>query len=235
MDSPGTAMLLHGSGSTGEFAERALGPALRAEGWEVRALEDRSGDVETLERAIGRAAAHGDGPLLLAGISLGAHAAVRWAAHGPEPTRLVGLLLGLPAWTGAPADVAALSALAADDVERDGMDQVLARLRDQGWVGAELARAWPGYGQERLVRALRATAAAPGPTPEQLAAVPVPVGLVAVADDPFHPVRVAQEWQRLLPRAALEVLPASAPAADRSVIGGRGMRALRQACASGSR
>ncbi|HEU4674560.1 MAG TPA: hypothetical protein VFS29_01115 [Motilibacteraceae bacterium] len=234
MDSPGTALLLHGSGSTGEFAERALGAALRAEGWQVRALEDRTGDVAAVERAIGRAAAHGDGPLLLAGISLGAHAAVRWAADGLQ-ARLVGLLLALPAWTGAPADVAALSALAADDVERDGLDQVLARLRHQGWVGAELARAWPRYGQQRLVRALRATAVAPGPTPAQLAAVPVPVGLVAVAGDPFHPVQVAEQWQRLLPRAALEVLPADAPAADRSVIGRQGLRALRQVCATGSR
>jgi pimeloyl-ACP methyl ester carboxylesterase len=233
VDSPGTALLLHGSGSTGEFAERALGPALRAEGWAVRALEDRSGDVDAVGRAVGRAAAGAHGPLLLAGISLGAHAAVRWAAHGGAPDRLVGLLLALPAWSGAPADVASLSALAADDLERDGLDQVLARLRDQGWVGAELARAWPRYGQEQLVRSLRATAVSAGPTPEDLAAVRVPVGLVAVADDPFHPVRVAREWQQLLPRAALEVLPAAAPAADRSVIGGRGLRALRRA--SGSR
>lgn len=232
-DSPGTALLLHGSGSTGDFARRALGPALRAQGWAVHALEDRSGDVDAVERAVGRSAAAGEGPLLLAGISLGAHAAVRWAARTPASPRLIGLLLALPAWTGPPAQVAALSALAADDVERDGLDPVLARLRGRGWVGTELGRAWPDYGQEGLVAALRATATAPGPTRAQLAAVPVPAGLVAVADDPFHPVQVAREWQRLLPRAALEVLHPTAPDTDRSVLGRAALRALSRAGGSG--
>lgn len=227
----GTAVLLHGSGSTGDFADRALGPALRAAGWAVRALEDRTGDVAACVEQLERAAAAEAGPLLVAGISLGAHAAVRWAA-GVRAERLEGLLLAMPAWTGAASAVAGLSALAAADVERDGLETVLARLGHQGWVGEELARAWPAYGQERLVRALRATAVSPGPAPAELGSVPVPVGLVAVADDPFHPVQVAREWRRLVPRGALEVLAAEAPARDRAVLGRAGLRALGRAGAA---
>ena len=59
---------------------------------------------------------------LIAGISLGAHAAVRWAASNRRKARrLDGLWLVLPAWTGEADAVAALSSTAADEVAAEGL------------------------------------------------------------------------------------------------------------------
>ena len=43
--SPPVALVLHGSGSTAEFALRALGPGLRTAGYAPVALDLRTGDV----------------------------------------------------------------------------------------------------------------------------------------------------------------------------------------------
>jgi hypothetical protein len=104
------------------------------------------------------------------------------------------------------------------------------KRQDQGWVGAELAAAWPDYGQAGLVRALRATAVSAGPDDAALAAITAPVGLVGLCDDPFHPVAVARRWSGLIPRSALEELSGDAPGADRGVLGRAAVRAWRRAC-----
>ena len=92
-----------------------------------------------------------------------------------------------------------------------------------GWVAAELAAAWPAYG-DGLAASLRAAAAAPGPTRAELAALPVPAGLVAFPDDPLHPAAVAHDWAAAIPRAA--VREPSTPATDRSILGATALAAL---------
>lgn len=211
---PSIAVLAHGSGSSSDFVRRAFSPALAACGIDLIAVEERSGDVHRVAATLA-AAADAHAADLVGGVSLGAHAAVLVAAARP---RLAGVLLALPAWSGPPGEVARLSAAAADDVAREGLAAAVARVRGQGWVGAELAAAWPDYGDD-LVETLRATATSPGPTVRQLRGVRAAVGLVALDSDPFHPADVARAWARLLPTAVLEVLPHDAPAADRAVLG----------------
>ncbi|MDN5747653.1 MAG: alpha/beta hydrolase, partial [Pseudonocardia sp.] len=115
-------MVLPGSGSDEVFVRAAFGGPLRAVGVRLVAPEPRRdaevvrGHLAALDAALERA----DRPLLVGGVSLGAHLAARWAAH-VDPRRLAGLLLALPAWTGAPApdEPAALAArLTADRVRR---------------------------------------------------------------------------------------------------------------------
>ena len=223
-------MVLPGAGSSADFVRRAfLGP-LRAAGYGLVAPEPVPGPdlVRASFRALDAAVAeHGRRLRLVGGVSLGAHTAARWAAAcGPG---LDGVLLALPAWTGPPGPVAVATAASADLVERLGTAGALAAAGTAvGWVAAELAAAWPAYG-DGLAASLRAAAAAPGPTPAELAALPVAAGLAAFADDPLHPVAVAREWAAAIPRSALSELPLSAPAADRALLGTATLAALAQA------
>lgn len=221
-----SAVIAHGSGSSTDFVRRALGQALDEAGFELVALDERSGDVSVVLAGL-RTAVKSTSAALVGGVSLGAHAAALLAA---ERADLAGVLLLLPAWTGPPDAVARLSDLAAHEIEQQGLAAAVARVAGQGWVGVELAAAWPGYGQAALVQALRATARSPGPDTATLAAVHTPVGLVGLRDDPFHPLDVARRWAGLIPRSALEEVDADAPGADRGVLGRAAVRAWRQAC-----
>jgi pimeloyl-ACP methyl ester carboxylesterase len=40
-----------------------------------------------------------------------------------------------------------------------------------------------------------------------LSAITVPATVVATPDDPLHPVSIAQNWTRNLPKARLELIP----------------------------
>ncbi len=220
------AVIAHGSGSSTDFVRRAFGQALDDAGFELVALDERSGDVSAVLAAL-RTAVESTSAALVGGVSLGAHAAALLAAEWAD---LAGVLLVLPAWTGSPTAVARLSALAAHEVEQQGLAAALARVADQGWVGAELAAAWPAYSEAGLAQVLRATALSPGPDTATLAAVHAPVGLVGLRDDPFHPIDVARGWAGLIPRSALEELDADAPSADRGVLGRAAVRAWRRAC-----
>jgi pimeloyl-ACP methyl ester carboxylesterase len=223
------AVLLPGAGSSARFVTRAFGGPLRAAGYALVAPEPEPGPdlVGAAFRALdAAAAAYGDRLRVVGGVSLGAHAAVRWAC---SRAGLDGLLLALPAWTGPPGPVAAATAASADLVERLGTAGALAAAGNAvGWVAAELAAAWPAYG-DRLAASLRAAAESPGPTFAELAAVTAPAGVVTFADDPMHPAAVAREWAAALPRAALVELPLAAPAADRSVLGTAALAALTRA------
>ena len=212
-------------GSTADFVTRAVGGPLSGEGWTVTAVDDRSGAVEQVQAAVA-ASVRRTGARLAGGVSLGAHAVARWAASAAgAASGIEGLLLVLPAWTGPPGPVAALSSLAAGEVDRLGPDAVVRSVDDGSWVGTELAAAWPTYGSG-LAAALRATARSPGPTLDELARIEVPVGLVGFVGDPFHPVEVAREWCEVLPRAVLVELEKDAPGTDRSVLGRAALAAL---------
>jgi pimeloyl-ACP methyl ester carboxylesterase len=224
------AVVLPGAGSSAEFVTRAFAGPLRAAGYALVAPPPTPGCglVPAAYAALDAVArAYGPRLRLVGGVSLGAHVAARWAAAArTRPGGLEGVVLALPAWTGAPGPVAAATAAAADSVERLGTAGALAAAGGAvDWVAAELAAAWPGYG-DRLAASLRAAAAAPGPTPAELAALPVPAGLVAFADDPLHPAAVAREWAAAAPRAALRELPIAALAADRTPLGTEALTAL---------
>ena len=155
-------------------------------------------------------------PLLVGGVSLGAHVAATWAVRHPE--RCAGLLVALPAWHG-PADdaPAALAARAsASVVESAGVEAALTGV--DGWLGDELRRAWPRYGA-RLADVLREAAGSSAPTVAELGGLTVPVGVAACTDDPVHPLDVARTWVDALPRAALRTTTLAALGADRESLG----------------
>lgn len=214
------AVLLPGTASTGEFVARAFGPALRALGIGV-VSGDPPGDVAARYAELADAVARFR-PVLIGGVSVGAHVAARWAATSAY--RPDGLLLAMPAWTGAPGPVAAASAVAAAEVERDGVAAALARIQAgaapaSAWVAGELAAAWPSYRGPALAAALRASAASRGPSPAELAAVAVPCGLVLLRDDLLHPASVGRAWAAALPRAAVVETGLAAVGADRATLG----------------
>jgi pimeloyl-ACP methyl ester carboxylesterase len=236
---PVRAVLLPGSGSDALFVRSVFGPALRAAGVALEAVDPRPGaDVVAGYRAALDAALSRGTPLLVGGISLGAHVATAWAADQDPAVhvRLVGVLVALPAWTGAAAGAPAAAAarLTAAQVRIGGLPAAVAAARAgaPAWLADELARAWAGYGPG-LADALDAAADCPAPDPAALRALPVPVGIAALADDPVHPLATARSWARLLPRAATRTTTLAAFGADPPVVGRAAVRAWRAASAGG--
>ncbi|MFD5830220.1 alpha/beta fold hydrolase [Lentzea sp. NPDC060358] len=139
-------------------------------------------------------------PIVVGGVSLGAHVAALWAVRNPD--KCAGLVLALPAWTGAangaPAALAAKAS--AQVVTEHGLDAALASTT--GWLHDELTRAWRGYG-DRLVPHFEEAAESAAPTLDELRSLRVPTGIVGCTDDPVHPIAVARAWAEAVPRAVL--------------------------------
>lgn len=248
---PPVAVLLPGTASTGGFVQRAFGPALRAAGYAlVTADPPRGPDLiarwwRQLDAAVRR-----HRPVLVGGVSLGAHLAAGWLAGaragntaragnkdaGADPgAGIRGLLVALPGWLGrpGPGTPAVRAALAsAERIAATGLADTLAAATGStpGWLGVELTRAWSAYRPAELVATLRAAAASTGPTPAQLAAIDVPAGVVAFADDAVHPTATARRWAELLPRGRYLELPAGTLATDPAALGVGVVTAWRAAC-----
>lgn len=214
--------MLPGSGSDDVFVRAAFGGPLSELGIGLHAPVPRRGRdvVAGYRAALDAALDRADGPLLVGGVSLGAHVAARWAAE--HPGQVAGLLLALPAWGGDPAGApAALAARhAAARVRRDGLGATLDGVRADTprWLADELALAWTGYGPG-LADALDAAADEPGPDDGELAALDLPAGVVGVSGDAVHPLAEARRWTGLLPRAGLVTTTLAAFGADPSVLG----------------
>ncbi|MFC4126780.1 alpha/beta fold hydrolase [Nocardia rhizosphaerae] len=223
-----TVVALPGTGSDAAFAARAFGPAAAAHGLAFQAVEpDPQAVIASCTAALSSAAARG--PVLVAGISLGAAIALDWAAE--QPTAVVGVITALPAWTGAEtaACPAALSAsVTARQLRADGLEAVLERMRTSSppWLADALTQSWRGQ-WPYLPQALDEAAAYAWPTADQLAATTVPVAVVGATDDPVHPIAVAEEWAATLPTAALHRLTLAELGADPAVIGHAGFAELR--------
>jgi pimeloyl-ACP methyl ester carboxylesterase len=228
--------VLPGSGSDARFVRSTFGPALAARGVALDAVAPRPGaDVVAGYRAALDAAAGRPGAFLVGGISLGAHVAAAWAAER-APTGLAGVLLALPAWTGAPDDAPAAAAATATaaQVRAGGLAAAVAAARAgaPSWLADELARAWAGYGAG-LADALDAAAAHPAPDLVTLGSLAVPVGVVAVVDDPVHPLVTARAWAQALPRAAIRTTTLAALGADPAVLGRAALLAWQEAAGAG--
>jgi len=208
--------VIPGTASTADFVGRAFAAPLAALG-----IGLVSGDAPTGPAALEEAVARYR-PVLVGGVSIGAHLAVRWSASGPEH-RPDGLLLAMPAWTGPPGPVAAASRVAADEIDRDGVRPVLDRIRagaspQAAWVVEELTTAWPLLGPD-LSATLRATSTSPGPSLAELSTVTVPCGVAVLRDDPLHPAAVGREWAAAASRAALVETRLAAVGRDREALG----------------
>jgi pimeloyl-ACP methyl ester carboxylesterase len=151
---------------------------------------------------------------VLAGVSMGAHTAVRMALEAPE--RVSGLVLITPAYAGHPhRDLDSWRALA-DGLERDGVDGFLS-----AWGGRDVAEQWREAAlqnaRQRLERHrhLGAVAAALRVVPasvafdglDSLSRIDHPALVVGSRDeaDPTHRLGVAEAYAERLPRGALLV------------------------------
>ncbi|GAA3432035.1 alpha/beta fold hydrolase [Kutzneria kofuensis] len=214
-----TAVLLPGTGSDDVFIRSVFAAPLAAAGVTLVAPEPVPGPDLGLRHLLALDSAYAShGPVLAGGISFGAHLAAEWAcAH---PSRCAGLLLAMPAWHGAPGDCPAAVAarFSAGAVRRDGLDATLAAADVSPWLAAELDRAWRRHGPG-LVDSLLAAADRPAPALAQLASLDIPVGVVAVHDDPLHPATVAAQWTATIPGAELRSLSFADFGADRSALG----------------
>jgi pimeloyl-ACP methyl ester carboxylesterase len=214
-----TAVVLPGTASDEVFVRGVFEEPLAQVG--VRLTAPPTASVE--EHLAALDAAWTGAPLLVGGISLGAHVAAAWAVR--HPSRCAGLLLALPAWCGDAGDAPAalVARTSADVVERDGVAAALADV--DGWLGAELDRAWRRHGS-RLVATLRSAAASEAPTEGDLASLRVPAGVAGCTDDPVHPLPVAEKWAAAIPSAVLRTTTLAALGVDRSSLGRAAVRAL---------
>lgn len=233
MDVPGsqptrTAVLLPGTGSDEAFVAAAFERPLTEHGIRLIAPPPEPGDdlVHAASRALDAAAADAAEPVLVGGISLGAHVAAAWALRNQR--RCAGLLAALPAWNGAadaaPAALAARSS--ASLVRAHGLEAALrlATADVAPWLAAELTRAWRRTGPA-LADGLDAAASHPAPELTTLATLDVPAGIAACTDDDVHPADVAYAWADALPAAAVRETSLAAIGRDPSRLGHAALRA----------
>jgi pimeloyl-ACP methyl ester carboxylesterase len=217
----GTAVLLPGTGSDEVFVRRVFEGPVTAAGLRLVAPRPHPGG-ELAERQLADldAAADRYGPIVVGGISLGAHVAAEWAAA--RPSDCAGLLLALPGWYGAagsaPGSVAAR--ISADAVDTHGVDAALATATDgvPAWLAAELHRAWRRAG-DGLAESLRVAVHRAAPTLDLLAGITAPAGVVGCVDDPVHPFEVARAWAAALPAAELRSVTFAEFGADPAALG----------------
>ncbi|MBL1079676.1 alpha/beta hydrolase [Nocardia sp. 2] len=224
---PVAAVALPGTGSDAHFAARAFESACGTAGLPCAAIDpDPLRVIASYRDALAKASA--DGPILVAGISLGAAVAVDWAARHPDS--VTGVIAALPAWTGADTTgcPAALSAAAtASALRNDGLDTVLDLMRSSSpaWLAEALTRSWRSQWPD-LPAALEEAAAYRWPEPDLLSAVSVPVAIITAVDDPVHPLAVAERWASLIPHATLHRITLDELGADPAVLGRLGLAAL---------
>ena len=222
-----STVLLPGTGSDDDYVYRAFSPALHS----VDALPIPhapqparliAGYLEALEDTAR------EGPIVVAGVSLGAAVGVSWAIANPG--RAVAVLAALPAWTGPPYNAPAAQAAlhSAQELRRDGLVAATARMRHSSpaWLADELTRSWVGQWPE-LPDAMEEAAGYIAPTSGQLETLTVPMGVVSATDDPIHPVEVGVEWVAAAPYASLRTLTLDEFGHDPALLGAACLAALR--------
>jgi pimeloyl-ACP methyl ester carboxylesterase len=229
-DQAPVAVLLPGTASDEVFVREVFQRPLRAVG--IRLITPAPvpgrGVAEAHLRALSSAAE--DAPVLVGGISLGAHLAAEWAVR--HPGRCAGLLLALPAWhgpaDGRPASIAARYSARA--VRAHGVEPALAEATEgiDAWLAGELRRAWRRHG-DGLADTLDSAATRAAPTLDALRGIRAPAGIAACADDPVHPPAVAEAWAAALPTAGLTVTTLRALGSDRESLGRATVHAWLQA------
>ncbi|HEV7399601.1 MAG TPA: alpha/beta hydrolase [Solirubrobacterales bacterium] len=181
-------------------------PAPEGEGYDYPRL------VGDLESTI--AAEVGDGPVVLAGHSMGAHTAVSYALRHPE--RVAGLVAIGPTYTGkiAAESLRYWDGLAAA-LESDGVDGFVDYIDGRQGIDPAWRDSVLRFTRERMLRhrhldalviALRGVPRSkPFEAFDELESLEVPTLVVASRDeaDPGHPYAIAQEYAERLPQARL--------------------------------
>lgn len=135
---------------------------------------------------------------VVGGISLGAHAAVRAVTAGRLVDAPAALLGCLPAWLGRSVSGSGAHAAIARRVREVGVE---AHRKDAAgdpslapWLRQALAEDLTRHDAASLTAALLALDGAEAPSREELAGVRPPIGVLGWADDPGHPLAVAEVW-----------------------------------------
>lgn len=221
-----STVLLAGTGSDDDYTYRAFGPALRRAGavplpHAPQPARLVAGYLEALDDAAR------EGPIAVAGVSLGAAVGAAWAiAH---PGRVVAVLAALPPWTGPPLTAPAAQAArhSAEELRRDGLVAATARMRESSpvWLADELTRSWVGQ-WPHLPDAMDEAAGYVAPTSGQLETLSAPMAVVSATDDPIHPLEVGVEWVAAAPRASLRTITLDEFGHDPAALGAACMAAL---------
>ncbi|MCL2533274.1 MAG: alpha/beta fold hydrolase [Nocardiaceae bacterium] len=217
---PAVAVVLPGTGSDADFADRAFRSALTQVGVQTIAVEpDPRRVVDSYRDAMDRAAdAHGR--ILVGGVSIGAAVALEWAAANPDNVGAV--LAALPAWTGSPehAPAGASATFTATQLRAHGLEAVTAEMTASSppWLADELTRSWRAQWPD-LPSALEEAASYHAPDLETLAGIQAPVGIAAAVDDAVHPFTVAKEWAATLPKAEVSELTLDEIGVEPAVLG----------------
>ena len=231
-------LLLHGVGSSGRFLVDAFAEPLTTAGWRLVAADVRGHGRSTpwpdpADHALAHLAQDvielvgWSGARVVGGVSLGGHAAVEAAARGAEVDAVVACL---PAWTGTAEPGVGPHAAVAGQVRATGIAGMLegfdADTSMVPWLREVLLRDWAACDPTSLQAALLALDGGRAPDPTAIAGLRVPLGLVAWADDPGHPLAVAEEWARLARRSVLEQISLDGAQADLTVFGAAAVAAL---------
>ncbi|MCF8610778.1 alpha/beta fold hydrolase [Gordonia sp. HY285] len=217
-----TVIVMPGTGSDADFAARVFGSSVRDAGASLECLEPEPNLVGSYLTRIDAIADRGD-RVIVGGVSIGAAIALAWACDPARSALCDGVLAALPPWTGRPdGSVAAQSAqITADSIDRDGLDATVAAMAasSPAWLGTELARSWRALYPRGLVTQLRAAATYVAPTLDDIARLPVPLGVAVAPDDPLHPAVVGRSWADAAPRSAVADTPLTEFGPDERLLG----------------
>lgn len=224
-----TTVVLPGTGSDDDYITRAFSKPLGDAGAQVLAPQPQPNHlIDSYLTALDDAARRG--PIAVGGVSIGAAVAVAWALQHPD--RALAVLAALPAWTGPPDDAPAAIAArhSAQQLRHHGLAATTAQMRASSppWLADELTRSWRGQ-WPHLPDAMEEAATYVAPTRAQLQQLAAPMGVVAAADDPVHPLAIGVEWATAAPHAALGTVTLDQMGADPAALGAACLAALEAA------
>jgi pimeloyl-ACP methyl ester carboxylesterase len=227
-------VVAHGVGSSARFVVEAFAGPVLAAGARLIAYDlcghgssSPAGDpaAHTLDRHVADLAAVvaslAAPPVVLGGVSLGGHAAVRAAGRGAASEAAV--LACLPAWTGRATAGEGPHAVIAAEIERSGIGAVIERLRAEpsmpSWLRDTLVTDYSRHDPASLTAALVALDGGEAPSVEELTSLDRPLAVVGWPDDPGHPLVVARRWAELASRGRLGQLRIADLSASRARLG----------------
>ena len=203
------ALIAHGAGSSAAFIASAFARPLHASGLRLvtydlrghgrsalaRSSDDHHIDEHAADLAAVAASIRGE-VMVVGGVSLGAHAAVRAVTR--EGLSCHAVLACLPAWTGKATPGEGPHAATAAEVQHVGVSRVIARLQVESgiprWLRETLVAAYSGHDPASLIAALAALDGGEAPNRIEIGSLPVPLAVVGWDGDPGHPIEVAREW-----------------------------------------
>lgn len=230
-------VVAHGVGSSARFIVEAFGRPVTRAGLRLVAYDLRGHGASTPVRSPAdhtlavhaadlAAVAAAVGARIVAGVSLGGHAAVAAASEGAFDA----VCACLPAWTGRAIPGVGPHAAVAAAAAADGVAVMRARFRhDPGlppWLAALLERDWASHDADSLAAALVALDGGLAPTEADIRGLSTPLAVVGWPDDAAHPLEVASAWASWAPTGALARTTMAAVGRDRSALGAAAVEAL---------